>query len=92
MRKSILTLSLAAMSLAAAGVASLATSTPASAQDYAYCLQSRATGIPGDCSYSSYAQCMASASGRGASCNINPRVAFGAMRPYRRRYYNPYYR
>jgi hypothetical protein len=92
MRKSILTIGLAAISLTAAGVAGVAMSTPAAAQDYAYCLQSRDTGIPGDCSYSSYAQCMASASGRGAICNINPRVAFGAARPYPRAYRNPYYR
>ena len=27
--------------------------------------------------FTTYAQCMASASGRGLYCNVNPRVAFG---------------
>jgi hypothetical protein len=71
---------LAVMAVAAAGVASVATSAPAVAQPDAWCLQGRDAGIPGDCSYSSYAQCMVSASGRSAYCNVNPRVAFG--RPY----------
>ena len=52
-------------------------SAPASAQDYRYCLQSRELGYPGDCSYQSYAQCQAAASGRLASCGVNPRTAFG---------------
>jgi hypothetical protein len=91
MRKFILTFGLATMTLTAVGVAGLAISTPAAAHDYAYCLQSEEIGIPGDCSYSSYAQCMASASGRNASCNVNPRVAFGTPQ-YRRGYRSPYYR
>jgi hypothetical protein len=90
MRKLIFTFGLAAITLTAAGVTSLAVSTPAAAQDYAYCLQSQDTGIPGDCSYSSYGQCMVSASGRGATCSINPRVAFGAVPRYRRGYASPY--
>ena len=57
-----------------------ASSGPAAARDYPYCLQSRGVGIPGDCSYASYAQCRASASGRNADCNINPRVAFSEQR------------
>jgi hypothetical protein len=66
-------LALAALAIGAIGVGG---TSPAAARDYPYCLQSRSTGIPGDCSYQSYAQCMQSASGRAASCNINPRVAF----------------
>ena len=53
---------------------------PAAARDYPYCLQGPETGVPGDCSYSSYAQCRASASGRLADCNLNPRVAFAGPR------------
>jgi Protein of unknown function (DUF3551) len=71
------------------GVATLADSGPAAAIDYPYCVQGRGVGIPGDCSYSSYAQCLASASGRGLYCNLNPRVAFGQQRrgrPYRNYY------
>jgi Protein of unknown function (DUF3551) len=81
---------LALLALSAAAVAAIASSGSAAAFDYPYCLQGRGVGIPGDCSYQSYAQCMASASGRAAYCNVNPRVAFGYQRrgrPYRN-YYN----
>jgi hypothetical protein len=68
--------------LSAASVATFAGALPAAAYDYPYCLQGRGIGIPGECAYSTYAQCMASASGRALTCNINPRVAFG--QPQRR--------
>lgn len=59
----------------------------AQARDYPYCLTSRGYGYPGECSYTSYRQCMASASGRLADCVVNPRVAFGEQRrSYRRRW------
>jgi Protein of unknown function (DUF3551) len=74
-------IAIAILALSAAGVATLASSGPASAYDYPWCVQGRGVGIPGDCSYQTYAQCQASASGRFATCNINPRVAF--RRPYR---------
>ena len=78
----------AILALSAATAATVAGTLPAAAYDYPYCVQGRGVGIPGDCSYTSYAQCMASASGRGLYCNINPRVAFGPL-PQRRapRYY-----
>jgi hypothetical protein len=81
---------LALLVFSAAGAATIAGSGPAAAFDYPYCLQGRSTGIPGDCSYRSYGQCMASASGRAAYCNINPRVAFGQQRRWRpyRNYYD----
>jgi hypothetical protein len=50
--------------------------TPAEARDYPYCLQGQDVGMPGDCNYMTYEQCMLSASGRLAYCNINPRFAF----------------
>jgi hypothetical protein len=75
----------------AAGTARLVGSAPAAAYDYPYCLQGRQTGYPGDCSYPSYATCMAAASGRSAYCGINPYVAFGAQQPRRApRGYYPY--
>jgi len=77
---------LALLASAAAGVVTLAGSAPAAAFDYPYCLQGRGVGVPGECAYQTYAQCMASASGRGLYCNINPRVAFSQQRrgrPYR---------
>lgn len=80
----------AILALSAATVASLAGSSPAAAYDYPYCLQGRGIGIPGECAYSSYSQCMASASGRALSCNINPRVAFGQQPQRRMRVYRDY--
>jgi hypothetical protein len=77
---------LAMLVLLAAGAAMMAGSTPAAAIDYPYCIQGGGWGVPGDCSYRSYAECMASASGRRVYCNINPRVAFAQKRrgrPYR---------
>lgn len=67
---------------------------PAEARDYPYCLQGRQTGYPGDCGFDTYAQCMATASGRDAYCGINPMVAFARQRmqepaaPGRRAYRN----
>ena len=75
--------------LLAAGAAMLAGPTPAAAIDYPWCIQGGGWGVPGDCSYRSYAQCMAAASGRRVYCNINPRVAFG-QQPRRERYYRNY--
>ena len=85
---------LAMMAVTAAGAATLATSAPAAAYDYPWCVQGRGVGYPGDCSYTSRAQCMASASGRLASCGVNPRVAFGQQQQPRgrRTYQYDYYR
>jgi len=41
-----------------------------------YCLQGCQWGHPGNCQFSSYAQCMATASGTDAYCGINPQYAF----------------
>ena len=60
----------------AIGALSAIGTTPAAAIDYPYCAQGRGFGYPGDCSYATYEQCQASASGRNLSCNINPRAAF----------------
>ena len=84
MRKS----TLAILVSLAAGAATLAGSAPAAAYDYPYCVQGREVGFPGDCSYRTYAQCMASASGRDAYCGVNPRAAFGQQR--RGRVYRAY--
>lgn len=85
MRKTVFAL----MTMFVAGFASVAGSAPAAAYDYPYCLQGRGVGIPGECAYQTYEQCMASASGRGLTCNINPRVAFGPLprRPARVYFY-----
>jgi hypothetical protein len=72
MRKALL----AGMTILAAGIATLAGSAPAAAIDYPWCVQGREVGYPGDCSYTTYQQCQASASGRYAYCAQNPIVAF----------------
>jgi hypothetical protein len=56
-------------------------STSAIAQDYPWCLQGRDWGYPGLCYFTSYGQCMASASGTLSYCGINPRFAFAARGP-----------
>ena len=80
MRKTIL----AGITVLAAGIATLAGSAPAAAGDYPWCVQGREVGYPGDCSYSTYQQCQASASGRYASCGVNPLVAFQQQQQPRR--------
>ena len=73
MRKTIL----AGMTILAGAISTLAGTAPAAAIDYPYCVQGKDVGYPGDCSYTTYAQCQASASGRYASCGVNPIFAFG---------------
>jgi hypothetical protein len=73
---------LAMLALTAVGVGSTAGSAPAAASPY--CIQGGGWGYPGDCSYQSYAQCMATASGRVAYCGVNPRFAFGQLEYPRR--------
>ncbi|MBP0114377.1 DUF3551 domain-containing protein [Bradyrhizobium vignae] len=41
-----------------------------------YCLQGRSWGYPGSCEFSTYDQCMATASGTLAHCGMNPIYAF----------------
>ena len=68
------------LALSAIGVVGLASSSPAMAYDYPWCVQGRGVGFPGDCSFTSHAQCMASASGRRLTCGLNPRAAYGRQR------------
>ena len=61
---------------------------PAGTVQDTYCLQGRPWGYPGNCQFSSYAQCMATASGTASYCGINPQYLF-AHQPdgtYRDRY------
>jgi hypothetical protein len=66
---------------------------PAAAIEYPYCLKGCDFGSgPGDCSFTSYQQCQASASGRVATCDANPNFSARAqiqpdrIRVSRRRY------
>ncbi|MBS4002283.1 MULTISPECIES: DUF3551 domain-containing protein [unclassified Afipia] len=75
MRKALL----AAMALA--GMAVFGTGS-AEARDYRYCLVEGFAAGPGTCYYDNYAQCMASASGRRAYCQVNPVFAFAEQGRY----------
>jgi hypothetical protein len=55
-----------------------------------YCLQGRRWGYPGNCQFSSYNQCMATASGTADYCGINPMYAFARERPRPRVYRDRY--
>lgn len=47
--------------------------TPAAARDYPFCIKGKQWLSPvGDCSFDSYQQCQATASGRFAYCDVNP--------------------
>lgn len=81
---------MAALAVVAVGAATMVGPTPAAAYDYPYCAQGRGVGIPGDCMYQTYAQCMASASGRNLYCNVNPRAALNQPQPRRGRTYRDY--
>ncbi len=72
---------------AAAFMAMALSAAPATAQDYPYCLQGRQWGYPGKCQFTSYQQCLVSASGTDAYCGANPRFAYG-QQPQRRRAYD----
>ena len=53
-------------------VGSISAAAAAEATQDRYCLQGCQWGHPGNCQFSSYAQCMATASGTDAYCGINP--------------------
>ena len=54
--------------------------TPVAASEYRYCLQGDDYAGAGDCGFTSYQQCQATASGRTAYCVANPYLA--AANPY----------
>jgi len=59
---------------------------PAAARDYPFCIKGCdfAAGR-GDCSFSSYRQCQATASGRDAYCDANPNFSKAELQPDRPR-------
>jgi Protein of unknown function (DUF3551) len=69
----------AILTLLVFGSISMAGSSPAAALEYPYCVQSQIDSA--DCAYSSYNQCMATASGHGAVCIVNPSLAFAQQYP-----------
>jgi Protein of unknown function (DUF3551) len=73
-------LSLAMMAASALMIAGSMAPSAASGMQDTYCLQGRQSGYPGNCEFSSYQQCLATASGTGEGCGINPMRAFGHAR------------
>lgn len=71
--------------LAVAGVAVFGTGS-AEARAYRFCLVEGWQAGPGTCYYDTYAQCMATASGLRAYCQVNPAFAFAKERRPRRVY------
>ena len=59
--------------------------TPSMARDYPYCARTITNPDFGDCSFTSYRQCMATISGQGGDCIANPSMAYGQARGTRRR-------
>jgi hypothetical protein len=58
--------------LMAIGTLTAINATPAAARDYPFCINGADYMGLGDCSFDSYRQCMATASGRYAYCERNP--------------------
>ena len=72
--------------LSGVGVVSSISAVPAAeAIQDRYCLQGRISGYPGNCEFSTYQQCMATASGTGDGCGINPMSAYAQQLPRRNR-------
>jgi hypothetical protein len=62
----------------------IASSTPSMARDYAWCARTITNPDFGDCSFTSYRQCMATVSGQRGECISNPRLAYGRQDRWRR--------
>ncbi|KIZ36683.1 MULTISPECIES: DUF3551 domain-containing protein [Rhodopseudomonas] len=63
----------ALFALLALGAVSALDTTPAEARDYPFCIKGQNYDQTlGDCSFMTYAQCQATASGRLAYCDANP--------------------
>jgi hypothetical protein len=81
----------AVLALMAFGAVCAIDAAPAAAKDHPYCIKGcDFGGGAGDCSFSSYQQCQAAASGRDATCAANPSFSQNAdlqpNRSSRRRY------
>jgi hypothetical protein len=76
--------------LLAAAAISVAGSTPGMARDYPWCARTIINRDFGDCSFTSYRQCMATVSGQAGECIANPRLAYGRQdrRPRNGDYWN----
>ena len=85
--RQILLAGMSVVGLLATATPTFAAATPTFAAESRYCLQGTEWGYPGNCQFSTYDQCAASASGTSAYCGINPAYAYARQR----RYYVPAY-
>jgi len=79
-----LTLAVLATISAIAGMGTLPSASAETIIQDTYCLQGRQSGYPGNCEFSTYQQCMASASGTNEGCGINPMRAYAPQRRFAR--------
>ncbi|MDE5456870.1 DUF3551 domain-containing protein [Bradyrhizobium sp. CSA112] len=63
------------LALAASATIFATSVAPVVASEYRYCLQGDDYAGAGDCGFTSYQQCQATASGRTAYCGVNPYLA-----------------
>jgi hypothetical protein len=64
--------------LALSALFMVATTSPSVAQDYPWCARTSGGTYIGDCSFTSFGQCLATVSGQRGDCLANPRFAYGA--------------
>lgn len=62
----------AILAVLAVGAVSAISTSPAEARDYPFCIKGQGYSYVGDCSFSTYEQCLATASGRLNYCDVNP--------------------
>jgi hypothetical protein len=62
----------------------VATTGPTMARDYPWCARTITDGFNGDCSFTSFRQCMATVSGQRGDCIANPRLALAQSRRWNR--------
>jgi Protein of unknown function (DUF3551) len=82
----------ALLMLMVCGAGSMTAALPALARDFPFCIKGcDFGGSLGDCSFTSYQQCQATASGRDAWCDANPYYHAGAeLRPDRSRHFRKF--
>ena len=73
--------------LLASAVILIAGSAPSMARDYPWCARTSINPDFGDCSFTSYPQCMATVSGQRGDCVYNQRLAYGRGRARRQHAY-----
>jgi Protein of unknown function (DUF3551) len=70
--------------LMAAAALLIASTAPSFARDYPWCARTITNPDFGDCSFTSYRQCMATVSGQRGDCIANQRFAYGRQQQWRR--------